>query len=69
MTHSDIIDQWPSIGAFAADLDVPYGTAKAMRRRQSIPPAYWKVVVAKARARRIKGVTLEALTQAKAAAA
>lgn len=68
MTHSEIIDKWPSIGAFAADLDVPYGTAKAMRRRQSIPPAYWPTVVAKARARRIKGISLEVLTFAKAAA-
>ena len=68
MSHSQIIEKWPSLSVFAADLSVSYGTAKAMRRRGSIPPAYWPTVVAKAKARRIIGVTLQSLVEAKAAA-
>lgn len=68
MTHAQIIDLWPKLSDFAADLDLAYGTAKAMRRRQSIPPNYWSRVVLKAKARNIKNVTLEALARAKAAA-
>lgn len=67
MSHSDIIDLWPSLSEFAADLSVKYGTAKAMRQRCSIPPGYWVTVVQKAKARRIKGVTHEALALAVAA--
>lgn len=68
MTHAQIINLWPSLSAFAADLAVEYGTAKAMRRRSSIPPAYWARLVEKAKARRIRGVSHEALSLAKAAA-
>lgn len=68
MTHSEIIRLWPSLSEFARDLGVAYGTAKAMRRRDSIPPAYWQALVGHARARRIEGVTFEALARSKAAA-
>lgn len=64
MTHSDIIGKWPSLGEFARDLGVRYGTAKAMRRRSSIPPGYWAAVVSKAALREIQGVTLQALAEA-----
>lgn len=66
MSHTDLINLWPSISAFAADLSVQYGTAKAMRRRNSIPPVHWPTIVEKAKARRIKGVTLEVLALAAA---
>lgn len=69
MTHSEIINRWPSLSDFATDLGVPYGTAKAMRRRSSIPPGHWARVVSKAALRDIKGVTLQALAEAKQAAA
>jgi hypothetical protein len=68
MSHTSIIDLWPSLADFASDLGVPYGTAKAMRRRGSIPSSYWAALVRKAVARQIKGVSLEALAVAKAAA-
>lgn len=61
MTHSDIINEWPSLSDFAEDLGVQYGTAKAMRRRNSIPPEYWMTVVNAARKRKIKAVKLESL--------
>lgn len=67
MSHSDLINLWPSIGDFAADLGVEYGTAKAMRRRSSIPPEYWLSMVAASSARGIKGISLDALAQAAAA--
>lgn len=69
MTHADIINLWPSLSDFAADLSVGYGTAKAMRRRSSIPPEYWMNVVRAAEARSLDGVTLEALAAAVAAPA
>lgn len=69
MTHSQIIAKWPSLSEFARDLGVPYGTAKAMRRRGSIPPAYWAAVVSKAALRDIHGVSLQALAEAKQVAA
>jgi hypothetical protein len=69
MSHTEIIDKWPSLSDFAADLAIPYGTAKAMRRRGSIPASYWAAVVKRAGQRSIDGVTLEALARAKAVAA
>lgn len=69
MSHASIIDMWPSLAEFAADLGVPYGTAKAMRRRASIPANHWAAVVKKAQERDIASVTLEALAEAKASAA
>lgn len=66
MTHVDIINSWPTLSDFADDLGVAYGTAKAMRRRGSIPSEHWIAVVAGARSRGIDGVSLEALAQAAA---
>lgn len=64
MTHADIINLWPSLAEFAADLSVAYGTAKAMRRRKSIPATYWPAIIKAAADREIAGVTLEALVGA-----
>lgn len=68
MTHAQIINLWPRLSVFAADLNIAYGTAKAMRRRSSIPPDYWPAMVRIASARKLQGVTYEALACAKAAA-
>ncbi|HLP67381.1 MAG TPA: hypothetical protein VK181_07665 [Rhizobium sp.] len=67
MTHTDIINSWPTLTDFANDLGVAYGTAKAMRRRGSIPSEHWLAVVSGAEARSIPGITLEALAKAAAA--
>lgn len=67
MFHRQIIDEWPSLSDFAADLGVPYGTAKAMRRRGSIPPEHWSRVVAAASDRSIDGVSMERLAALRAA--
>ncbi len=50
------------------DLGIAYGTAKAMRRRASIPVTYWTGMVRKAEARGLSSVTLEALVAGSAAA-
>lgn len=64
MKHTPLISRWPTLADFASDLGVAYGTAKAMRRRGSIPPEYWMRAVSKASERGIDGVTLEALAAA-----
>lgn len=69
MTHTDLINLWPSLAEFALDLGVEYGTAKAMRRRSSIPSEYWITMVRSAEGREIAGVNLEALAEAVAAPA
>jgi hypothetical protein len=66
MTHADLIRLWPSLSEFAADLDVNYVTAKAMRFRSSIPASYWVAMVDAARRRGISGVDYQALAEAAA---
>lgn len=63
MTHTDIINLWPSLSCFAGDIDVPYVTAKAMRRRGSIPAGYWVRVVDRAASREIPEVTFARLAE------
>jgi hypothetical protein len=64
MTHETIINLWPSLSVFADDIGVSYGTAKAMRRRGSIPPQYWPRMIAKAVERGIKPVSFEIVSKA-----
>lgn len=63
MTHAPIIDLWPSLSEFAADIRQSYNTAKAIRRRGFIPDWYWGDVVEAAKRREIDGVTLERLAE------
>jgi hypothetical protein len=65
-TYTEIIDRWPSLTAYAADIGVRYGTAQVMRYRGSIPAKYWKRVVAAAARRGIDGVSLELLASIEA---
>ena len=64
MTHAAIINKWPSLSAFADDLGIQYGTAKAMRRRGTIPSEHWLAIIIKASERKIEGVSLEVLAAA-----
>jgi len=64
MSHLEIINRWPSLGDFASDLGVAYGTAKAMRRRGKVPAEYWCRLVERAREREIDGVHLDVLADA-----
>lgn len=63
MTHSDIINRWPTLTDFADDIGVPYVTAKAMRRRGSIPSCYWVRVVGAAHKRAISDITFKLLAE------
>jgi hypothetical protein len=63
MTHADLINMWPSLAAFADDIRVGYMTAKGMRRRGSIPPAYWVRVVDAASRRAIPGIDFRRLAE------
>lgn len=55
-----IIDLWPSLSDFAADIGVRYGTAQVMRFRGQLRPRYWQAVVAAAQRRKLP-VTYEML--------
>lgn len=63
MNTKSIIDLWPNISQFAADIGVSYNTAKHIRRRGTIPAQYWNRAVAGAAARKIPGVTLARLAK------
>lgn len=60
---NDLIARWPtpSMATFARDVGVEWMTAHQWRRRRHVPPEYWAQIVACAKARRIKGVSIEAL--------
>jgi hypothetical protein len=60
-TFRSIIDQWPSLQDFAADLEVKYVTAQLMRHRDSIAAKHWRNTVAAASKRGMKHITLDLL--------
>lgn len=57
MTTAILLDKWPSNADLAHDLGLSYFTTAAWRRRDSIPPLHWEILVQAARRRRISGVT------------
>ena len=65
-TFRDVIDSWPSLQAFADDLEVAYVTAQVMRHRNSIASKRWQRVVECAGHRGIVGVTYPVLAALKA---
>lgn len=50
---ADILAQWPSLAELAADLNVPYDTAKSWRRRGRVPASRWSLLIEKGRTRGI----------------
>ena len=58
---TDVIEAWPSIAAFAADMGAPYPTVTSWRTRNSIPPQRWAAVVEAAEQRGVEGVSLASL--------
>lgn len=58
---ADIIGLWPSAADFGRDVGVSEVRARAWKNRNSIPPRFWRLVVAAAGRRGIEQVTLEAL--------
>ncbi len=53
---SALIDQWPTIAEFAADVGCGYEAARQMRIRESIAPKHWNGVIAATTAKGIDGV-------------
>lgn len=68
MFHASLINLWPSLSDFADDIGVAYETAKAMRRRGSVPGGYWIRMVEAAQRRGIEGVTLRRIAEVAAQA-
>ena len=66
MTFRAIIDRWPTVAAFAAEVGEKYPTVAAWRQRDSIPPRRWGAVVKAAHARGFTDVTYETLAGAAA---
>lgn len=60
-TYSDIVALWPRVSDFARDMGVGYQTARKMKERDGIHPAYWRRLVSKASERGFDGVTVETL--------
>ena len=60
-----IIAKWPSLAEFARDLGVSENTAKQMRTRDSIGIEHWQNLLASAKRRKIRGVTVEVLARLK----
>lgn len=56
---SILIDQWETIGEFAADVGCGYEAARQMRLRESISPRHWNGVIAAAARKEIKGIDWE----------
>lgn len=58
-----LIEEWPKITEFAADIGCGYEAARQMRLRGRIAPAHWSSVVSAAKAKEIDGVTIEWLAE------
>lgn len=63
---SALIDNWPTIAEFSAEVGCGYEAARQMRRRESIAPEHWAKVIEVSAARDIKGVTYEWLARQRA---
>lgn len=61
-SHREIIAQWRTTAAFAADVGVKLERAKGWRKRNSIPADYWRRCIESARLRGIEGVSWETLS-------
>lgn len=63
-SFAELLSLWPSLSRIAADLDVPYDTVIAWKRRNSVPYEYWNALTASAIQNGIRGVSMEILAEA-----
>lgn len=68
MTHSDLINLWPSLAQFARETGIHYQSVRVYRRNQMIPYWHWEAAIAAAERRGFKGVSYEALAKGAAEA-
>lgn len=66
---SALIDEWPTIAEFAADIGCKYEAARQMRLRESIAPTHFGRVIAATAQKGIEGVDWEWLAARHASAA
>jgi hypothetical protein len=52
---------WPTVAEFARDIGIKPTHAQTMRVRGSIPVEYWPNILAAAKARKLGGITADAL--------
>jgi hypothetical protein len=62
LTHTQIIDLWPSVGEFAEEMGVNHRTARSWKQRISIPSHYWARLISCALVKGFNSVTPDALT-------
>lgn len=62
-TLRELMQQWPSVAAFARDIEIPPTHAHVMLNRGRIPVDYWPRILRAARQRKIKGVSPELLLE------
>jgi ribosomal protein S19E (S16A) len=55
-TISELISHWPTVKAFADDIEVAPETAAAMKRRNRIAPYHWARVILAAEERKVPGI-------------
>jgi len=55
-TISDLISRWPTVRAFADDIEVSLEAAAAMKRRNRIAPHYWGRLILIAEERKVPGI-------------
>lgn len=60
-TFADIFAKWDTAAALGADIGVSDMHARAMKRRDSIPPEYWPQLVSAAHKRGVDEITIERL--------
>jgi hypothetical protein len=62
-SFSAVIDAFGGPSSFGRAIGIPDSHARTMKTRDSIPAARWPRVEAEAKARRIRGVTVEQMAE------
>jgi hypothetical protein len=56
-----IIENWPSLKEFGADIRIEAAYARTLKMRDALPPGYWNRVEKAAKKRRMRGINLKVL--------
>jgi hypothetical protein len=66
-SFADIIEQWPSLKDFAADICIDAAYARTLKMRDALPCGYWNRVAAAAKKRGFRGITVKTFADISAA--